>query len=302
MKDLLGIKQLSEGEIYEILDIAADMKKIVLAREKCSFSAGKRVTTLFYENSTRTKTSFELAARLTGADVNSLDISTSSVQKGESLIDTGKTLDALRSDIVVIRHSMSGAPLFLSKNIRAAVVNAGDGANEHPTQALLDFFTMREKFGRISGLKVAIIGDVKHSRVARSNLWGLRTLGADVTFCAPKTLMPQSLGAYCRITSDIKEAVRGADVIMGLRIQLERQQQGLFPGLKEYNACWGIDDGILSYAAPGAIVMHPGPVNRGVEISASILDGPLSAVNEQVTNGLAVRMAVLSLISKEIGR
>ena len=180
MKELLGIKQLSANEIYEILDFAEDMKKLILKREKCSFLRGKRVTTLFYENSTRTRTSFELAAENVGAYVNSLDVSTSSVQKGESLIDTGKTLDALSSDIVVIRHSKSGAPLFLSKNISAAVVNAGDGANEHPTQALLDFFTMRQHFGRIEGLKVAIIGDVKHSRVARSNLWGLKTLGAEV--------------------------------------------------------------------------------------------------------------------------
>lgn len=301
MKELLGIKQLSANEIYEILDFAEDMKKLILKREKCSFLRGKRVTTLFYENSTRTRTSFELAAENVGAYVNSLDVSTSSVQKGESLIDTGKTLDALSSDIVVIRHSKSGAPLFLSKNISAAVVNAGDGANEHPTQALLDFFTMRERFGRIEGLKVAIIGDVKHSRVARSNLWGLKTLGAEVAFCGPKTLLPADMGSLCTVTTDPVAAVYDADVVMGLRIQLERQKQGMFPSLKEYNAMWGISEKLLSYAKPDAIVLHPGPVNRGVEINSDVLGGEKSLVNTQVTNGLAVRMAVLSLIGKELG-
>ena len=294
MKELLGIKQLSAEEIYEILDLAAEMKKYVLKGERRSLLTGRRVTTLFYENSTRTKTSFELAASLAGASVNSLDISTSSVQKGESLVDTGKTLDALRTDIVVIRHQISGAPLFLSKNIKAAVINAGDGAHEHPTQALLDFFTMRERFGTLRGLKVAIIGDVKHSRVARSNLWGLLKLGAYVT------LLPVGFDSFCRVTDNPREAVAGADVVMGLRIQLERQKQGLFPSLREYNSLWGIDEELLSLAGPDAVVMHPGPVNRGVEIGSGVLDGEKSLVLEQVTNGVAVRMAVLSLIGKEL--
>jgi aspartate carbamoyltransferase len=300
LKELLGIKQLSAEEIYEILDLAAEMKKYVLKGERRSLLTGRRVTTLFYENSTRTKTSFELAASLAGASVNSLDISTSSVQKGESLVDTGKTLDALRTDIVVIRHQISGAPLFLSKNIKAAVINAGDGAHEHPTQALLDFFTMRERFGTLRGLKVAIIGDVKHSRVARSNLWGLLKLGAYVTLCAPKTLLPVGFDSFCRVTDNPREAVAGADVVMGLRIQLERQKQGLFPSLREYNSLWGIDEELLSLAGPDAVVMHPGPVNRGVEIGSGVLDGEKSLVLEQVTNGVAVRMAVLSLIGKEL--
>lgn len=296
MKDLLGIKQLTEAEITRILDLAFDMKKVILSGGKRDYLKGKLVTSLFYENSTRTKTSFECAAKLVGADVNALEISTSSVNKGESLVDTGLTLDALGTDIVVIRHSISGAPLFLSRSIKAAVVNAGDGAHEHPTQALLDFMTMREKFGRIRGLKVAIIGDIKHSRVAKSNLWGLKTLGADVTFCAPETLMPEGFVGLCRVTSDPIEAVKDADVVMGLRIQLERQKAGLFPSLREYHKYWGITDELLSYASPHAIVMHPGPVNRGVEIAGNVVDGDRSEILNQVTNGVAVRMSVLSLI------
>lgn len=301
MKELLGIKGKTREEIMEILDRAEEMKQVLLSRGQRFDLKGKRVTSLFYENSTRTKTSFELAARLVGADVNSLDIATSSVNKGESLIDTGQTLDALRSDIIVIRHSVSGAPLFLSKNIKARVVNAGDGSHEHPTQALLDFMTMREIFGDFYGLKVAIIGDIKHSRVARSNLWGLSALGASVTLCGPKTLLPSGLEGMCRVTDDPKEAVSGANVVMGLRIQLERQKTGLFPSLKEYNALYGISDELLSYADSGAVVMHPGPVNRGVEITADVLDGDRSVILDQVTNGVAVRMAVLSLIGEDIG-
>lgn len=298
MKDLLGIRQMSANAIHDVLDLASEMKKSWLSGKRRDDLSGKQVTTVFYENSTRTKTSFTLAAEAVGARVNSLDVSSSSVQKGESLIDTGKTLDALGSDIVVIRHRASGAPLFLSKNIKAAVVNAGDGANEHPTQALLDFFTMREEFGWISGLKVAIIGDIKHSRVARSDLWGLKTLGAEVTFCGPKTLLPGGFEHECRVTTDPKAAVKDADVVMALRIQLERQKQGLFPSLREYNAGWGVTDELLSYASPHAIVMHPGPVNRGVEISGAVADGDRSRINTQVTNGVAVRMAVLTLVGR----
>jgi aspartate carbamoyltransferase catalytic subunit len=300
VRHLLGIKQLSKENIFEILDLAKQMKeRVIKGKEICRDLEGKTVTTLFYENSTRTKTSFDMAATLTGATVNSLDVASSSVQKGESLIDTGKTLDALCTDIVVIRHQASGAPLFLSKNVCSSVVNAGDGTHEHPTQALLDFMTMRERFGSFDGLKVAIIGDVKHSRVARSNLWGLKKLGAEVVMCGPKTLLPAELAEHCKLTTDPSEAVKGADVVMGLRIQLERQQQGLFPSLKEYNRVWGITDELVAKANPGAIVMHPGPVNRGVEINSVTADGERSVINEQVTNGLAVRMAVLSLIAKE---
>ena len=298
MKHLLGIRQMSANAIHDVLDLASEMKKSWLSGKRRDDLRGKQVTTVFYENSTRTRTSFALAAEAVGANVNSLDVSSSSVQKGESLIDTGKTLDALGSDIVVIRHRSSGAPLFLSKNVKASVINAGDGANEHPTQALLDFFTMREEFGWISGLKVAIIGDIKHSRVARSDLWGLKTLGAEVTFCGPKTLLPEGFENECRVTTDPKEAVKDADVVMALRIQLERQKQGLFPSLREYHAGWGVTDELLSYASPHAIVMHPGPVNRGVEISGAVADGDRSRILTQVTNGVAVRMAVLTLAGR----
>ena len=300
MKELLGIKQLSKEQIIEVLDLAHDMKERVLnGGEKCNDLAGKTVSLLFYENSTRTKTSFSLAGSYTGATVKSLDVSTSSVKKGESLIDTGLTMDALQSDIVVVRHQSSGIPLLLSKGIASAVINAGDGTNEHPTQALLDFMTMREHFGDFKGLRVAIIGDIKHSRVARSNLWGLKKLGADVVLCAPKTMMASELSTHCAVTSNPSVAVSGADVVMCLRIQLERQRHGLFPSLGEYHSVWGVDNELLSLASPSAIVMHPGPVNRDVEIASNVVDGGKSVIVDQVTNGLAVRMAVLSMIAKE---
>lgn len=298
LNELLGLRQLSAEEITAILDLADECRRILDRGETTSALRGRRVTTLFYENSTRTRTSFELAARLTGADVYDLDVATSSVRKGESLTDTGRTLDALKNDIVVIRHPASGAPAYLAKKCRASIINAGDGANEHPTQALLDFLTMRRAFGAIKGLKVAIVGDIRHSRVARSNLFGLRTLGAEVTLCGPATLLPAEFSSLCRVTSDPIEAVRGANVVMGLRIQLERQKQGLFPSLREYNNIYGIGEKLLSYADPGAVVMHPGPVNRGVEINSDVLESERSLINEQVTNGLAVRMSVLSLIGR----
>lgn len=298
MKQLLDIKSLSVDEMNAIIDRAFEMKKLVLAGEKCSLLKGKTVTALFYENSTRTKTSFERAARLVGADTNSLDIATSSVQKGESLVDTGRTLDALGTDIVVIRHQASGAPLFLSKNVKASVVNAGDGTHAHPTQALLDLMTMVEHFGDVKGLKVTIIGDILHSRVARSNLWSLNKMGAEVTMCAPLTLLPTELRAHCKMTTDPVEAVKDADVVMGLRMQLERQTAGPFPSLKEYNRLYGITNALLDHAKPTAVVMHPGPVNRGVEIAGEIMDSKRSLIETQVTNGLAVRMSVLSLIGE----
>ena len=235
---------------------------------------------------------------LVGADVNSLDIGTSSVQKGESLVDTGKTLDALGTDIVIIRHQVSGTPLFLSKNVKASVVNAGDGTHAHPTQALLDLMTMKEHFGSVEGLKVTIIGDILHSRVARSNLECLTKMGAEVTMCAPMTLLPSGLNGKCKMTTNPVEAVSGADVVMGLRMQLERQNCGPFPSLKEYNRLYGINNALLSHAKPTAVVMHPGPVNRGVEIVGEVMDGKASLIDTQVTNGLAVRMSVLSLIGE----
>ena len=227
----------------------------------------------------------------------SISVATSSVQKGESLIDTGKTLDALRTDAIVIRHSMAGAPDLLAANVKASVINAGDGMNEHPTQSLLDLFTMREKFGTIKGLKVVLVGDVKHSRVARSNIWALSKLGAEAVVVAPYTLLPRGVEELgCEVSTDIEEAMIGANVVMGLRIQRERQKAGLFPSLAEYNAEFGITADRLYGICENALVMHPGPVNRGVELSGDVADSPNSAINEQVTNGVAVRMAVMDML------
>lgn len=301
MKHLLGIKELSAQDIKYILDRADDMKKNVLeGGKKASHLSGKSIITLFYENSTRTRLSFELASKYLGATAANITASGSSVTKGETLPDTGKTIDAMGADVIIIRHSSSGAPHLLSKYTKAAIVNAGDGMNEHPTQALLDFMTMREKFGSFEGLKVAIVGDVKHSRVARSDVYGLKKLGAEVTLCAPPTLMPVEMESFgVRVTEDADEAVKGADVVMGLRIQLERQKSGLFPSVREYHKMFGINEHRMALANPNAIIMHPGPVNRGVELAASMADGPQSVINEQVTNGVCVRMAVLDILSNE---
>ena len=301
MKHLLGIKELSAQDIKYILDRADDMKKNVLeGGKKASHLSGKSIITLFYENSTRTRLSFELASKYLGATAANITASGSSVAKGETLPDTGKTIDAMGADVIIIRHSSSGAPHLLSKYTKAAIVNAGDGMNEHPTQALLDFMTMREKFGSFEGLKVAIVGDVKHSRVAGSDVYGLKKLGAEVTLCAPPTLMPVEMESFgVSVTEDADEAVKGADVVMGLRIQLERQKSGLFPSVREYHKMFGINERRMALANPNAIIMHPGPVNRGVELAASMADGPQSVINEQVTNGVCVRMAVLDILSNE---
>lgn len=237
-KDLLGLKDITAEEMEEILSTAVQMRKILDQNvKKTPHLQGKSVTTLFYENSTRTRTSFETAAKIMGANTTSISAQTSSVTKGETLIDTGKNLDALLTDVIIMRHSMSGAPHLLAKNVKASVINAGDGMNEHPTQALLDIYTMKEKFGDIKGLKVVIAGDVKHSRVARSNIWGLRKLGAEVTVCAPKTLLPAGIEETdVSVSTDLDDCIAGANVVMGLRLQLERQQAGLFPSAAEYNA------------------------------------------------------------------
>lgn len=301
MKHLLGIKQLSAQDIVNILDRADIMKKEVLeGGKKASHLSGKSVVTLFYENSTRTRLSFELASKYLGATAANITASGSSVTKGETLADTGKTIDAMGADVVVIRHSASGAPHLLSNYTNASVVNAGDGMNEHPTQALLDFMTMREKFGSFDGLKVAIVGDVKHSRVARSDIYGLKMLGADVTVCAPSTLMPAEIESFgVQVCDDADVAVQDADVVMGLRIQLERQKSGLFPSVREYHKMFGINERRMALAKPDAIIMHPGPVNRGVELAASIADGPQSHIVKQVTNGVCVRMAVLDMLTHQ---
>ena len=300
-KDILGLREMPAEEIDEILDVGMNMKKLLKQNiKKLPHLQGKSVTTLFYENSTRTRCSFELAAKYMGAHVVNISADSSSVKKGETLVDTGKTLDAMKNDIIVIRHPMGGAPALLAKTVKAHVVNAGDGMNEHPSQALLDMLTMRENFGSISGLKVAILGDISHSRVAKSNLFGLKKLGAEVTMYAPKTLIPtgiERMGA--KICRSREEAVEGADVVMGLRIQLERQHAGNFPSLGEYSKFYGVSEALMKYAKKGALVMHPGPVNRGVELTSGLIDGETSRIEEQVLSGIAVRMSMLFLLTKE---
>lgn len=298
-KDLTGLRGVSEEEIRLILDTAAPMKEIISRRiKKVPTLRGRTVVTVFYEASTRTRTSFELAAKYLSADTVGIAAASSSVSKGETLKDTARTIAAMGADVVVLRHPMAGSAELLARTVEASVINAGDGAHEHPTQALLDLFTVREKKGRLAGLKVAIIGDILHSRVARSNIWGFTRMGAEVRLAGPATLLPpgiEQMGALvCRSP---EEALAGADVVMILRIQLERQQQGLFPGLREYGKLFGLNQARLRLAAPDALVMHPGPMNRGVEISQEVADGLQSVINEQVTNGVAVRMALLYLLT-----
>ncbi|MCL2337673.1 MAG: aspartate carbamoyltransferase catalytic subunit [Firmicutes bacterium] len=298
-KDLLEIRTLSAEEIGFLLDTAGPMKEIIKRQiKKVPTLRGKTVVTLFYENSTRTRGSFELAAKYMSADAINISGSSSSVAKGESLYDTGRTLQSLGADVIVLRHPMAGAPELLARSVQAAVINAGDGAHEHPTQALLDMFTVREKKGGLAGLRVAIVGDVLHSRVARSNIWGFTKMGAEVRVCGPATLLPagvEETGAL--VFHQLDQALAGADVIMMLRIQKERQQQGLFPGLREYARLYGLNERRLALAAGDALVMHPGPMNRGVEITAAIADSNRAVIEEQVTNGVAVRMALLYLLS-----
>ena len=299
-QDLLGLKGLSADEIKNILDTAKSMKMILTnPTKKTPHLQGKTVVTLFYENSTRTRMSFELAAKYMSANAANISASGSSVAKGETLIDTAETINAMSTDILVMRHNMSGAPNLIAPLVSASVVNAGDGMNEHPTQALLDMFTMIEKKGSIEGLKVAIIGDIAHSRVVRSNIYGLQKLGAEVCVGGPSTLMPQGIDEMgVKAFTTVHEAIVDADVVMGLRIQIERQKKGLFPSVREYSRFFGIDEKRLNLAKPDALVMHPGPVNRGVEFSSSVIDGSQSVINEQVTNGVAVRMAVMYLLSR----
>jgi aspartate carbamoyltransferase catalytic subunit len=298
-KDLTGIKELDAEDIELILETAAGFKD-VLGRDikKVPALRGKTAVNLFYEPSTRTRTSFELAAKRLSTDVVNFSVSTSSVVKGESLRDTALTIQALGADLIIVRHPCSGAPHFLARHLDASVINAGDGTDEHPTQALLDLFTMREKRGNIEGLEVAIVGDILHSRVAKSNIYALRKLGAGVRLIGPPTLVPpfmEELGVS--IFSDMDAGLEDADIIMMLRIQMERQGKGFFPTKEEYFKNWGLTGRRLMRAKKNAVVMHPGPMNRGVEIASDVADGPRSAILEQVTNGLAVRMAVLYLLS-----
>jgi len=302
-KDLLDIASLTDKEIEFILDTAVQMKEIISRPlKKAPALRGCTVINVFYEPSTRTRASFELAAKHLSADTINISASSSSVVKGESLVDTARTIEALGADVVVIRHPMSGAAHLFAKTINAAVVNAGDGAHEHPTQALLDMFTVRERKGAIKGIKLAIIGDILHSRVARSNIWGFLKSGASITVCGPATMIPPEIERMgVKVRHCMEEALLEADVVMMLRIQLERQKAALFPSLREYSRLYCLNKERLSLAKPDALIMHPGPVNRGVEISAEIADHSRSLIQEQVTNGVAVRMAVLYLLTGREG-
>ena len=298
-KHLLDIQSLTADEILTVLDTATQFKAVgERAIKKVPALRGKTVVNLFIEPSTRTRISFELAALRLTADVINFTAEASSLKKGETLKDTARNLEALNADIIIIRHSATGAPHFLSRFLRGSVVNAGDGAHEHPTQALLDTFTIREKKGRIAGLNVTILGDILYSRVARSNIWALLKLGAHVTLCGPSTLVPRVFEQMgCRVTYNVDEAIADADVINLLRIQHERQRQTMFPSIGEYSSLFGLNRARFERTRPDTLIMHPGPINRGVEISSDLADCERSLVLEQVTNGLAVRMAVLFLIN-----
>jgi aspartate carbamoyltransferase catalytic subunit len=298
-KNLLGIADMTPEEISLVLDTADAMKEVATRPiKKVPALRGKTVVNLFFEPSTRTRTSFEIAEKRLSADTLNIAIATSSVVKGETLADTALNLEAMRPDMIVLRHSSSGACHLLSRICRSAIINAGDGMHEHPTQALLDAFTIREHKKQLKGLKVAIVGDLAHSRVLRSNILLLTKMGADVWVCGPPTLMPTDIRRFgVNATSNVEHAVRDADVIMMLRIQLERMEGAYFPSLREYFNVFGMTEARMKLAKPDVVVMHPGPMNRGVEIASEVADGPYSVILEQVANGVAVRMAVLYLLA-----
>ena len=302
-RDFLTMADTPKELIESLLERADFMKQNIASGNKSlDILKGKSMVTLFYENSTRTRCSFEDAGKYLGAKVVSISPSGSSVKKGESLIDTAVTLDKMMTDVIVIRHSIAGAPAIIAKHTKASVVNGGDGMHAHPTQALLDMYTMRERFGQIKGLEVAIIGDVKHSRVAQSNIVGLSKMGAKVKVFAPNTLLPKGIeNQPCQVCKNVEEAFKGSDVIMGLRIQLERQQKGLFPSIEEYNHFYGVSMERMAMANKGAIVMHPGPANRGIEVDCDVLDSEMCLKDEQVTNGVATRMALLEWVTGSRG-
>jgi len=297
-KDLLGIEELTSEEIYFILDTAKSFRQILdRPIKKVPTLRGKTVANLFFEPSTRTRISFELAAKRLNADVVSISSVNSSVVKGESLLDTVKNIMAMRIDCFVVRHSTPGAPHLLAKNLPVSVINAGDGSHEHPTQALLDLYTIREKKGKFEDLQVVIIGDITHSRVARSDIWALNKLGAKVRICGPPTLIPPQIEKIgVKVFYSVEEAIKGVDVVMMLRVQEERQNRCFLPSLHEYREFFSLNETRLNLAKPEAIIMHPGPVNRGVELPAVLADGKRSVILDQVTNGIAVRMAVLYLL------
>lgn len=299
-KDILGIQDLSVDEINLILETAESFLEISTRKiKKVPTLRGKTVINLFYEASTRTRTSFEIAGKRLSADTINISSSTSSVVKGETLIDTARNLEAMNPDVIVIRHSASGAPHLLASLVRQSIINAGDGAHEHPTQALLDMMTIRERKGKIAGLKVAIVGDIAHSRVARSNIYGLTKMGAEVVLAGPATMLPcdiEKMGV--KVFSTLEDAITRADVVMMLRIQLERQKQSIFPSLREYSSHFCLNSRNITLAKKDVIVMHPGPINRGVEISPDLADDPFrSVILDQVNKGVAVRMALLYLLT-----
>jgi aspartate carbamoyltransferase catalytic subunit len=299
-KDILGIKELTVDEINLILETAESFLEISTREiKKVPTLRGKSVINLFYEASTRTRTSFEIAGKRLSADTINISASTSSVVKGETLIDTARNLEAMNPDVIVIRHSAAGAPHMLAKLLRQSIINAGDGAHEHPTQALLDMMTIKEKKGRIAGLKVAIVGDIMHSRVARSNIYGLSKMGAKVVLAGPATMLPRNIEQMGVVVhTNLEDAILDADVVMMLRIQLERQNQSIFPSLREYSQHYCLNRTNIQLAKKDVIVMHPGPINRGVEISPDIADDPsCSVILDQVNNGVAVRMALLYLLT-----
>jgi aspartate carbamoyltransferase catalytic subunit len=297
-KDLLGLQDLSADDIKLVLETAKSFKE-VSSRDikKVPALRGKTVVTLFFEASTRTRISFELAAKRLSADTLNIAANVSSTSKGETLLDTARNIEAMSVDAMVVRHSSSGSVSLLARGLKCSVVNAGDGCREHPTQGLLDIFTLQEKFGHIEGLKVGIIGDILHSRVARSNIWGLTKLGAKVTVCGPATLMPRGIETLgVDVCYDLKKVLKQSDAVIALRLQKERQQDKFLPSIREYSMLFGINQAKLSEAGDKLLVMHPGPTNRGVELSADVADGKQSVILDQVTNGVAVRMAVLYLV------
>ena len=298
-KDLVGMQELEAAEITDVLDTAVSMKEISTREiKKVPTLRGKTVVNLFYESSTRTRTSFEIAGKWLSADVINFSASGSSAEKGESLLDTARNIEAMSPDVVVVRHKASGAPALLARSLRCGVVNAGDGAHEHPTQALLDLMTIREKKGHLEGLNVTIVGDVTHSRVARSDIFGMRKMGITVTVAGPPTLIPpqcQELGV--KVSHRLEEAIEHADVIMMLRLQHERMQGGFIPSIREYSRVWGLTLARLQHCRPDVLIMHPGPVNRGVELAPEVADSQYSVILDQVTNGVAVRMGVLFLLA-----
>ncbi len=296
-KDLLGLEDLSKEEIEIILNVAESFKDVsTRSVKKVPALRGKTVVNLFFEPSTRTRTSFELAAKRLSADVLSFDVSSSSVSKGETIVDTAKNIEAMKVDCFIVRHSVSGAPLIISKNVSSSVINAGDGCHEHPTQALLDLFTVKEKFGKIKGIKISIIGDILHSRVARSNIWGFKKLGADVIVCGPPPLIPKDIEKTgVKVTFDINEALENVDIVYLLRLQREGQKENYLPSLKEYSSLYGIDEERYEKIKKKTFIMHPGPMNRGIEIKSGVAEKDNSLILQQVTNGIAVRMAVLYL-------